>query len=244
MIDASSSMLAPFTSKHFAANAQHPATFFTTVAAAQEFIKKRQSVKFHDLIALIEFGDETYVVTPFTSDYDNVLLSSSLIGDWTEFNNFPDQGTTIGKAIEQSTALFKAFNFLDASGNALVLFSDGEDTQVTVGGRKVEDILEDAVHSRIPLYFVRLGFGKDKKITDDIWKPAIEATGGRFYAISDENSLIRAIDDINRLSAGRVQMRQYATKRPAFVPFALIAVMCWMAAATLKLTVPYFTKFP
>ena len=51
--------------------------------------------KYRDLIALIEFGDEAYVVTPFTTDYDNILLSLSLIGDWTEFMKFPDQGTTI-----------------------------------------------------------------------------------------------------------------------------------------------------
>ena len=44
---------------------------------------------------------------------------------------FPDQGTTIATAIEQATGLFKAFNFLDASGNLMVLFSDGQDTQVT-----------------------------------------------------------------------------------------------------------------
>ena len=51
--------------------------------------------------ALIEFGDEAYVVTPFTTDYENILLSLSLIGDWTEFMKFPDQGTTIATAIEQ-----------------------------------------------------------------------------------------------------------------------------------------------
>ena len=55
--------------------------------------------KYHDLIGLVEFGDEAYVVTPFTSDYENILLSLSLIGDWTEFMKFPDQGTTIGLAI-------------------------------------------------------------------------------------------------------------------------------------------------
>ena len=39
---------------------------------------------------------------------------------------FPDQGTLIGRAIEQGVELFRAFDFLDASGNLLVLFSDGQ----------------------------------------------------------------------------------------------------------------------
>ena len=37
--------------------------------------------RYRDLVSLIEFGNEAYVVTPFTSDYDNILLSISLIGD-------------------------------------------------------------------------------------------------------------------------------------------------------------------
>ena len=53
------------------------------------------------------------MVTPFTNDYDNILLSLSLIGDWTEYMKFSDQGTTIGKAIDQGVALFRAFDFLD-----------------------------------------------------------------------------------------------------------------------------------
>ena len=104
MIDASSSMMARFPAAQLNEKAPNEATFFTTVAAAETFIRQRMAGKYRDLIALIEFGDEAYVVTPFTNDYDNILLSLSLIGDWTEFMKFPDQGTTIGLAIEQSVA--------------------------------------------------------------------------------------------------------------------------------------------
>ena len=48
-------------------------------------------------MALIEFGDDAYVITPFTTDYENILLSTSLIGDWQEFMSFPDQGTVIAR---------------------------------------------------------------------------------------------------------------------------------------------------
>ena len=53
-------------------------------------------------MALIEFGDDAYVITPFTTDYENILLSTALIGDWNEFMAFPDQGTVIARAVEQS----------------------------------------------------------------------------------------------------------------------------------------------
>ena len=64
--------------------------------------RQRKAGSYRDLIALIEFGDEAYVVTPFTTDYDSVLLSASLIGDWGEFMQFPNQGTSIGVAIARA----------------------------------------------------------------------------------------------------------------------------------------------
>ena len=130
MIDASISMRTPFTAATLNKRAATDATFFTTVAAAERFVQLRMKGKYRDLMALVEFGNQAYVVTPFTHDYDNILLSISLIGDPVEFSMFPDQGTDHRAGDRRrASALFKAFNFLDASGNLMVIFSDGEDTQ-------------------------------------------------------------------------------------------------------------------
>ena len=48
----------------------------------------------------------------------------------------------------------KAFNFLEASGNLMVIFTDGEDTTSIVQGRSLDDILKSAVDNNIPLFFV------------------------------------------------------------------------------------------
>ena len=246
MIDASSSMMARFPAAHLNAKAPNEATFFTTVAAAEAFIRQRLSGKYHNLIGLIEFGDEAYVVTPFTTDYDNILLSLSLIGDWTEFMKFPDQGTTIAAAIEQGTSLFKAFDFLEASGNLLILFTDGQDTQVMLHGRSVNEIVEGAKATKIPIYMIRTSYNKGlgAVLPDDIWKPAIEATGGKFYPAGDEAAVLNAIRDIDQRSAGRVDIKRYSSQQPKFSGYAFIAASLWMVALTLQLTVPYFRKFP
>jgi Ca-activated chloride channel family protein len=246
MIDASSSMMARFPAAHLNAKAPNEATFFTTVAAAEAFIRQRLSGKYHDLIGLIEFGDEAYVVTPFTTDYDNILLSLTLIGDWTEFMKFPDQGTTIAAAIEQGTSLFKAFDFLEASGNLLILFTDGQDTQVMLHGRSVNEIVEGAKATKIPIYMIRTSYNKGlgAVLPDDIWKPAIEATGGKFYPAGDEAAVLNAIRDIDQRSAGRVDIKRYSSQQPKFSGYAFIAASLWMVALTLQLTVPYFRKFP
>ena len=205
------------------------ARFFTAVAAAEMFVKQRMKSKFRDLISLIEFGDESYVITPFTNDYDNILLSISLIDDLTEFNKFPDQGTTIGMAISQAVKLFTAFDFLNAAGNLMVIFSDGEDTKVSgprLGGMNVEEILSSATQAKIPVYFIRVSFNKaiGRAFTDPIWKPVVEKTGGKFYAASDEATILSAIAEIDKVAIGKIAIKQYSTQQPRFTSFGLVAV--------------------
>ncbi len=246
LIDASSSMRAPFLAQHLNARAATDYTFFTTVAAARRFVELRLKGKYKDLMSLIEFGNEAYVVTPFTNDYDNILLSVSLIGDPVEFSMFPDQGTIIAQAIDQSVALFKAFNFLDASGNLMVIFTDGEDTHAVVEGKSLDDIVQTATQAKVPVYMVRTNYSmeKGKVIPDELWIPAVAKTGGKFFAASDENSLLQAIAEIDRVSAGTIEVRQYSRQQPRFAMFTIVALLCWLIAAALKLTVPYFRKLP
>jgi hypothetical protein len=246
MIDASSSMLTALPANRFAEGAPNNAAFFTTVGAARYFIERRMNGKYRDLMALIEFGDDAYVITPFTTDYENILLSTSLIGDWQEFMSFPDQGTVIARAVEQSVAMFESFKYLDAAGNLMVLFSDGADAEVLESGKSAMDVVEDARRAKIPIYFVKVGreIPGRAQIGDEIWRSAVERTGGHFYGGADEASIEKALRDIDRASAGRIEYKQYSTERPRFAPFALMAAGLWSLALLLRLTVPAFGVFP
>ncbi len=159
---------------------------------------------------------------------------------------FPDQGTIIGKAIDQATSLFKAFQFLDAAGNILVIFSDGEDTRAMIDGRSLDDIMKTALDTKIPVYFVRTNYdrGKGQVIPDELWIPAVEKTGGKFYAASNEKALLDAITEIDSVSNGTIEVRQYSSQEPRFAVFALMAAGLWTSAGALKLAVPYFQKLP
>jgi Ca-activated chloride channel family protein len=247
MIDASSSMLSSLPSSRLAAKgAPNDAAFFTTVGAAKYFIELRMKSRYRDLMALIEFGDQAYVITPFTTDYENILLSVSLIGDWNEFMTFPDQGTVIASAIDQSVSLFQAFDFLDAQGNVMVMFTDGVDAEVTEDGRSAIDVLADAQRARIPVYFIRVGANRDARraIPDEAWSTAVARTGGRFYAAADEATIVRAIHEIDRAAQGKVVLRQYGSDQPRFSPFALAAAALLGVAALMRLAMPVFQKFP
>jgi hypothetical protein len=244
MLDASTSMMSPFTSTTLKARGKE--AYFTTVAAAEYFMKMRMQGPNHDLISLIEFGSEAYVVTPFTTDYQNILLSTQLIGDWNEWQRFPDQGTIIMQAIHQGLQLFKAFDFLDASGNLMVIFTDGEDTQAKLQGVSLDDIMAGARKNKIPVYMIRMAYSKSlgDVLPDDLWKSAIERTGGRFYAAANEENIIRAVREIDHLAPGRIDVHEYTVRQPRFAGYALIAVGCWLTAATLKLGFRSFRTFP
>ena len=246
VIDASDSMLSPFIAKRLNAGMPSEAAFFTTVGAAEHFIRLRMAGPYRDLMALVEFGDEAYVITPFTTDYENLLMSVSLIGNRIEWETFPDRGTTIARAIHQGVGLFRAFDFLDASGNLMVILSDGDDAEVRLDGRPLAEILDEAVEARVPVYFVRLQFSRKlgETISDAIWKSAVERTGGRFYAAATEPEIFRALADIDRRAVGTISVRRYSTDRTGFSPFALMAVILWTVAALSKLTVPWFRRFP
>ena len=241
MIDASSSMLSPLPSTRLAKGAPNDAAFFTTVGAARHFVELRMRGKYRDLVSLIEFGDDAYVITPFTSDYENILLSISLIGDWSELMAFPDQGTVIARAIDQGVGLFKAFDFLEASGNVMVIFTDGMDAEVLQDGRSGFDVLREAAAAKIPVYFVRVGSGgDDPRLSDAMWRSAVARTGGRFYSAADEETIVRAVREIDEASTGRIAMREYSTRRPVFQRFVMAAAALWTLALALRSRFPGF----
>ena len=127
-----------------------------------------------------------------------------------------------------------------------MLFTDGQDTQVMLHGKSVNEIVEGAKATKIPVYMIRTSYNKGlgAVLPDDIWKPAIEATGGKFYPAGDEAAVLNAIKEIDLRSAGRVDIKRYSSQQPKFSGYAFFAVSFWMIALTLQLTVPYFRKFP
>src|SRR5688572_20155815 len=244
LIDASTSMVMQFKTESL--KTQGEATFFTAVAAAERFIQRRMDGPYRDLVALIQFGNQAYVVTPFTNDYETILLSIRLVSDPREWGRFSDWGTTIIEGIDQATQLFKTFQFVNASGNLMVVFTDGRDSDLRPRGRPLENLVAEARTWKIPVHMVRTAYNRreGEVVQDKIWRETVERTGGRFYAAYDEESITRALRDIDRLSPGRINIRQYSVQRPRFAGYALVALAFWLSAALLKLGLGVFRTFP
>ena len=243
LVDGSTSMVIQFES---ARERPGQSTFFTAVAAAEQFIRRRMNGPYQDLVALIQFGNFAYVVTPFTNDYENILLSLKLVGDPTEWGRFPDWGTTIIEGVDQATQLFRTFDFINAAGNLMIVISDGRDSQLSEASADLDRVVSEARTWNIPVYMLRTAYNRREGdvLQDPIWRRTVERTGGRFYAAYDDDSINRALNEIDRLAPGRIETREYSVRRPRFAGWALLALGCWLTAALLKLTVPQFRTFP
>ena len=242
LIDASLSMNSAFSTRRLRAGN----TFLANVSAAEYFVRQRMDGPYRDLVALIEFGSRAYIVTPFTNDYENVLLSIGLIGTPEEYRRFPDHGTSIMEAIHRGVQLYRTFDFLESAGNLIVIFSDGQDTHAVYEDRSLDDILREASDNEIPVYFIRTSYDRQlgDVLPDRMWKEAVERTGGRFFPAADEEMIIAAVDEIDRLAAGRIRVTRYVARDPRFGPFALIAAALWTAAIALTLGPRTFRRFP
>jgi hypothetical protein len=96
------------------------------------------------------------------------------------------------------------------------------------------------------VYFIRTEYNKQEGavVPDKIWKPAVERTGGKFYAGSNEASILDAIHDIDRLSAGTIELKTYSLQQARFSAYADVVFGLWALAATLRLVFPWFRRFP
>jgi len=72
----------------------------------------------------------------------------------------------------------------------------------------------------------------------------VAKTGGRFYAAVDEDTILKAVREINEVSAGTIELKQYSAQQGRFGPFALMAALLWTASAALKLLPSYFQSIP
>ena len=241
MIDASLSMNTAFATEQLAAGN----TFLANVSAAEYFVKRRMEGPYQDLVSLVQFGNEAYIVTPFTNDYQNILLSISLVGTPEEYRRFPDHGTLIMKAISRCVQLFRSFDFLGATGNLIVIFSDGQDTHARFEDVTLDDIMQEAADNEIPVYFIRTAYDQELGdiISDQQWKLAVERTGGKFFPAENEAAILSAIHEIDALAKGRIRVKRYVAHEPRFQAFALMAVLLWMTGLAMTLGFKQFRRF-
>ena len=198
--------------------------------------------------ALVEFGNEAYVVTPFTNDYDNILLSISLIGDPVEYSLFPGSGHDhrAGDRPErravQGVQLSRRVRQPDGDlhrrrGHARHRQRTNARRDRAGGGRREDSGLPGAhqlrARARARSFPTSCGFRRSQK------------TGGKFYAADSEEQPARTPSRTStRCRPARFRRRSTAASSRGSRCSRSSRRVCWTGAATLKLTVPQFQKLP
>jgi hypothetical protein len=127
-----------------------------------------------------------------------------------------------------------------------VIFSDGQDNNVQIGDMTLDQVLEKAVDNKVPVYMIRTAYARGlfDVIPDQVWKKAIDTTGGRFYPAANQETIMQAIKEIDAAATGRVDVREYSVRQPRYTRFALAAVLLWTLAIGLQMSLRMFRTFP
>ena len=108
-------------------------------------------------------------------------------------------------------------------------------------------VIEDMRKYKIPVYMIRTGF--DLKLGDRFRRTSSGNRSSSRPAAGSTRPTTRTRScrpqaEIDKLSAGRIDVREYTAQRPRFDGYALVAVALWLTAGVMKLGFRTFRTFP
>jgi Ca-activated chloride channel family protein len=178
-----------------------------------DFIDERDG----DRVALIVFGSNAYLQTPFTEDLQGVteLMSQTEVG-------MAGPHTAIGDAIGLSLRTFAAS---DIEQKVLVLLSDGADTNSQMSPINAAEI---AAEAGVKIHTIGVGDPKGdgaNRVDLDTLELVAKNTGGGFYVAEDSRGLRDIYAEIDRLNPRLVETTTFQPKK-AIGHFAFAGALC------------------
>jgi len=195
-----------------------------------EFISKRTE----DRIALIAFSEQTYIISPLTTDhrylgkYISMIDGSILIGEGV---------SAIGDGLAEAMVMFRKQGDPETRNKVIVLFTDGEHNS----GRDPLEVLSEARYYGYRVYLVGVDVGPEvaRKEKVQALVQAVQNTGGQYYDATDKAQLAETYRSIDRLERGVFTQRTVERNVPAYMWFAWLSFAFVLCASVLD-AVPYF----
>ena len=200
--------------------------------ALQDFVSRREE----DRLALVTFSENSYVVSPFTTDhaylqkYVQMLDPNILLGEGM---------TAIGEGVSTAVDLFRREGDPETKNKVIVVFTDGENNH----GRNPLDVLSDARFYGYRVYLI--GVELAQQITETFKTQqliqAITYTGGQYFDARDKQALQRAYERIDRIEKAVFVERTLDLNVPAYHLFVTTALVLLFAGLVLN-AIPYFIE--
>lgn len=206
---------------------------------AIDFIKNRPD----DRIGLVIFSGESFTQCPLTIDHD-VLVNL--------FNDIKygmiDDGTAIGMGLANAVNRLKDS---EAKSKVIILLTDGSNNAGAIPPITAAEI---AKQFNIRVYTVGVGthgyapqpvqneFGEIvyQRVKVDIDEPTLskiaQISGGRYFRATNNAALKSIYEQIDQLEKAKIDVTQYRKKTEAFLPFAILALICLIIEFLLKNT--------
>jgi len=194
---------------------------------AIDFIKNRPD----DRIGLVIFSGESFTQCPLTIDHD-VLIN--LFNDVK--NGMIDDGTAIGMGLATAVNRLKES---EAKSKVVILLTDGSNNMGSIPPITAAEIAKQfnvrvytvgiGTHGYAP-YPVQTPAGiQYQRIPVDVDEGTLtkiaNITGGKYFRATDNETLKKIYDQIDKLEKAKIDVTQYHKKTELFLPFALIALL-------------------
>ena len=199
-------------------------------AAAASFVTGRDE----DRIGLVRFSRYVDAVCPPTRDHEALvrMLDDVPLVE----RDGPEDATGIGAAVARCVQMLQT---AQQTSRAIVLVTDGEENVAAVGTPGEVGPLQAAqaaLRHGVRVHALVVG-GPAKGATGDLDTSQVEQlaqrTGGAFFRVGDARALAEVYAQIDALERSPVE-ESFATLEERFAPFVAVALLLWLAAATLR----------
>lgn len=211
---------------------------------ALDFVEHRKS----DRIGIVIFAGESFTQCPLTTDQYVLKTQISLIR-----NGLLEDGTAIGSGLATSVDRLRDSK---SKSKVVILLTDGVNNGGLIDPSTAKEI---AKVFKIKVYTIGVGTDgfaptpvntpmgivmQNEKVNIDepLLKNIASETGGRYFRATDNQSLQKIYDDINKLEKSKVEVTTFHRFTEKFYPFVFVALLFLFIEVLLRYTL--FKKFP
>jgi Ca-activated chloride channel family protein len=181
--------------------------FATVQKIVSEFIDKRKN----DNLALIVFGEFSFVASPLT--YDKTILKDILVR---LFIGIAGEKTAIIDSLVQT---IKILSKSESKSKIAILLTDGRNTAGKIPYNVATKILEK---HKIKIYTIGIGTERDydKRLLVDIAKKS----GGKFFSAHNSKVLNSIYEEIDKLEKSEIKSDKYIKKDYLYIYPLFVAI--------------------
>lgn len=206
---------------------------------ATEFISGRP----YDRMGLVIFSGESFTQCPLTTDHAVLInlmreMESGMIED----------GTAIGLGL--ATAINRIKDS-DAKSKVIILLTDGVNNRGEIAPVTAAEI---AKTMGVRVYTIGVGSrgtapypvqttagiryrNMTVEIDEEVLQEIAEMTGGQYFRATDNESLNKIYEEIDKLEKSKINVQEYSNKKEEFMPLAIIMAVLLLLEIIMRYTV-------